>query len=123
MTRKKLAAALSWIALLAVGCGTATGGHPATAPSSPQSSPGIAGPGAKCAGAAASGVYSALTRVSVPALDAVQFVSARQGWAVGAAPAKIRGATAANPTTTPEILKYKLFERTSNNPTSDASTV
>jgi photosystem II stability/assembly factor-like uncharacterized protein len=84
MTRNKLAAALSVIALLAVGCGTATSGHPAAAPSSPQSSSGIAGSGATCAGAAASGVYSALTRVSVPALDAVQFVSARQGWAVGA---------------------------------------
>ena len=36
---------------------------------------------------------------------------------------KSSGATAAAPTITPENLKYKLFERTSNNPTNDASTV
>jgi photosystem II stability/assembly factor-like uncharacterized protein len=90
LTRSKLVAALSGlagIALLATGCGTATSGHPAAA----RASVGVtsattkgAGSGSACAGGAAGGVYSALTRVPVPALDAVQFVSARQGWVAGA---------------------------------------
>ena len=97
LTRSKLAAALSGIALLAAGCGTATSGHPGAAPvgvsstlasatgsGSAAGSGSASGSGLNCAGAAAGGVYSALTQVPVPALDAVQFVSGQQGWAVGA---------------------------------------
>ena len=83
-TRTTMTAALSGVALLAagltVGCGTATSGHPAAASVS-------VGPSLHCAGAAGArtaGVYSALTQVPVPALDAVEFVSASRGWAAGA---------------------------------------
>src|SRR4029077_5752709 len=37
--------------------------------------------------------------------------------------ANASGASAAAATTAPEILKYKLFERSNSNPTSEASTV
>jgi photosystem II stability/assembly factor-like uncharacterized protein len=104
MTRSKLAAALSGMALLAVGCGTATSGHPAAVPAShptltagagttPPPAPATtsatapaagAGSGAKCAGTGDGDVLSATGQVPVPALDAVQFVSPSQGWAVGA---------------------------------------
>jgi photosystem II stability/assembly factor-like uncharacterized protein len=108
MTRSKLSAALSGMALLAVGltvgCGTATSGHPAAASAShptltatsgrgstppevgtPSPTPTAeSGSGAKCAGAAGGDVESATGQVPVPALAAVQFVSASQGWAVGA---------------------------------------
>jgi photosystem II stability/assembly factor-like uncharacterized protein len=98
-TKTKLAT-LSGMALLAVGftvgCGTASSGHPAAASPSRPSSPAPAGStlksvsasgptaGSGCAGAPAAGVRTALTQVPVPALDAVQFVSASQGWTVGA---------------------------------------
>jgi photosystem II stability/assembly factor-like uncharacterized protein len=87
--------ALLGVALLAAGCGTASSSHPAAVSSSRSSSPtagavtsGGSASGASasaCAGAGTSGVYSAPgVPVPVPALAAVQFVSARQGWAAGA---------------------------------------
>ncbi len=88
----RLAAALFGVALLAAGCGMASSGHPAAVSSSRSSSPAAAGtaassaaPVSSCAGTATSTVYSAPgVPVPAPALDAVQFVSARQGWAAGA---------------------------------------
>lgn len=75
-----LAAAISGMALLAVGCGTASSGHPAEAlsarsPAKPATSP----VGAQCpAGASGSAGRQ------VPSLDAVQFVSGERGWVAGA---------------------------------------
>jgi photosystem II stability/assembly factor-like uncharacterized protein len=87
----RLAATLLGTALLAAGaggCGTASSGHPsAAAPASRPSGTGAgsgAGSGAKCTSAAGGNVNSALRQVPVPALAAVEFVSASQGWAVGA---------------------------------------
>ena len=107
IARRRLAAALAGTALLAAGCGTASSGREtaASASSSPGSpgSPAAATPAAAaaaaasagpspsssgaplCAGTAATGVYSATGIAgSVPALDAVEFVSASQGWVAGA---------------------------------------
>jgi len=85
-TRAKLAA-LSGLAVLAAGltagCGTAASGH-STAPARAPASATGSGLSSVCAGAGAPGVYSAFTPVPVPALGAVQFVSARQGWTAGA---------------------------------------
>lgn len=78
--RGALAAAISGMALLAVGCGTASSGHPAEAlsarsPAKPATSP----VGAQCpAGASGSAGRQ------VPSLDAVQFVSGERGWVAGA---------------------------------------
>ncbi len=74
-----LAAALSGMALLAAGCGTASSMQ-TTAVSSPR-------PSAAPAGAAAPATCAPPTpgpAVTVPALDAVDFVSGRQGWVAGA---------------------------------------
>jgi photosystem II stability/assembly factor-like uncharacterized protein len=105
--------ALLVVALLAVtgltaGCGTVSSGHQAAGPASSSStsptsslagSPAAAtraaltpAPAASsspaapsCAGPASAGVYNAPgISVAVPKLAAVQFVSARQGWVVGA---------------------------------------
>jgi photosystem II stability/assembly factor-like uncharacterized protein len=88
--------------LVVSGCGMASSTTPATGsarPSSPTQSaattnaapasvgtgsPPTAGTGAKCSGAPAGDVDSAIGQVPVPGLAAVQFVSAAQGWAVGA---------------------------------------
>jgi len=93
------------VALLAVGCGTASTSHPAAAfngqsslarssapaastPASAVSSPAAAtsAPSAasSCAGSGGAAVYAAPgIPVQVPPLDAVQFVSATQGWVAG----------------------------------------
>lgn len=92
-------------AVLAAGCGAASSAPPAAA-SARTSSPARsavaatnpapasvgtgstptarAGAGTKCAGPPTGDVDSATGQVPVPALDALQFVSASQGWAVGA---------------------------------------
>jgi photosystem II stability/assembly factor-like uncharacterized protein len=82
------------LALLAVGCGTASSGHPAIFPASPSGSKPAAPPstqsaapaastvGAHCAGGA---VYSAPgSPAQVPSLDALAFVSPERGWVAGA---------------------------------------
>ena len=79
-----LAAAVSGIALVAAGCGTASSGHQqAFAVSSPRSASPATAPGSagssSCAASAATGAPA-----QVPALNAIQFVSSRQGWAAGA---------------------------------------
>lgn len=102
ITATGAAAALALLA--AAGC--ANGGHhhsserigpsPRVSPSSPaggsglaHSSPGATGPGARagagsgCAGAGSVTVRGASIPAGVPALDAVQFVSATHGWAAG----------------------------------------
>lgn len=98
----RLAAALSGTALLcgtallAAGCGVASSGHaaapssssassspasstPASTSSVPSSASVSAVAGARCPGAA-----TAAAPPQVPALDAIQFVSAQQGWVAGA---------------------------------------
>ena len=89
VTRSWPAAALSGLALLAAGCGTASSAHqgagaaltparPAAASASPAAAP-------SCPRAAAATVYTASgAQGPVQALDAVQFVSASQGWVAGA---------------------------------------
>jgi len=76
-----LAAAISGMALLAAGCGTVSSGHGAAALTAPAPSAraSSAAASASCAGSAANSAP-----LQVPALDAVQFVSARQGWVAGA---------------------------------------
>ena len=97
--RSWLAATLSGLALLAAGCGAASSAPQAAGPaSSPPASAASAGarapasgspaPSASCqagtAGASAA-VYTAPgSATTVPPLEAVQFVSASQGWAAGA---------------------------------------
>jgi photosystem II stability/assembly factor-like uncharacterized protein len=92
MVRNRLAAALSGTALLAAGCGSASSVHPQAAQTLPASAPspqaqssraqsaGSQPAGVTCAG----GASAAGSQARVPALDAVQFVSARQGWVAGA---------------------------------------
>jgi len=93
-------AALSALALLAAGCGTASSTHPASSPASSARStspakPASAAPAShtpaagaaspSCRAGAAAAVYTAQgVSAQVPALDAVQFVSASQGWVAGA---------------------------------------
>jgi len=73
-------------ALLAAGCGSASSVQPQAAATLPaSSSAGAQSTGAQSAGVqCAGGASAAGSQVQVPALDAVQFVSARQGWVVGA---------------------------------------
>lgn len=98
--RGALAAALSGTALLAAGCGTASSGHYAPAPSSASASRSAATAGAVppsvsrspsapaaplCPGAAPADVYTAPgVPIPVPPLAGIEFVSAEQGWVAGA---------------------------------------
>jgi photosystem II stability/assembly factor-like uncharacterized protein len=96
------AAALSGLALLAAGCGAASSTHQAAGPVSPAARPASAAPAsgartpasvspspsASCPAGTAGTSASVYTAPGSPAtvqpMDAVQFVSARQGWVAGA---------------------------------------
>lgn len=81
----RLAAAFSAVALLAAGCATATSGHQAApSPSAVSASRTPASHVAASRAPTSAASRCAPAASPVPALDAIEFVSATQGWVAGA---------------------------------------
>jgi len=85
VTRRWPAATLAGLALLAGGCGTAPGTHQASAAPESHTPAAASAASPSCRPAASATVYTATGAPGpVQTLDAVQFVSASQGWVAGA---------------------------------------